>query len=204
MEEKSRLVCASNAPEANGLEENDKPIHGDVKGSRKSDWFCDFDDSEAEPLDLTAVKREGRARARVNASSTNLDRQKEELACLQICKGEVEDALRKTQHAEVELRDNLAILKTRLEEENHRQENEKVLFAIDNIDKVDTSRKTWHLGGKATDLLKSEEEKTKVQTEIKLSREKLRLVRSELEDLHKKSAKIENEMQAVQMDIQKG
>ncbi|KAJ9178647.1 hypothetical protein P3X46_010515 [Hevea brasiliensis] len=142
-------------------------------------------------------QREGRARARVNASSTNLDRQKEELACLQICKGEVEDALRKTQHAEVELRDNLAILKTRLEEENHRQENEKVLFAIDNIDKVDTSRKTWHLGGKATDLLKSEEEKTKVQTEIKLSREKLRLVRSELEDLHKKSAKIENEMQAI-------
>ncbi|KAJ9189117.1 hypothetical protein P3X46_000448 [Hevea brasiliensis] len=149
-------------------------------------------------------QREARAMARLNASSAKLDQKKEELVRLQVGKGGIEAALRKTQQAEVELRGNLAILKSRIEEENHRQENEKVLFAIDNIKKVDSSWTNWHLGGKATDLLKSEEEKTKLQTEIKVSREKLGLIKSELEDINKKSAKIENEMQAVQMDIQKG
>ncbi|KAF2299876.1 hypothetical protein GH714_005376 [Hevea brasiliensis] len=149
-------------------------------------------------------QREARAMARLNASSAKLDQKKEELVRLQVGKGGIEAALRKTQQAEVELRGNLAILKSRIEEENHRQENEKVLFAIDNIKKVDSSWTNWHLGGKATDLLKSEEDKTKLQTEIKVSREKLGLIKSELEDINKKSAKIENEMQAVQMDIQKG
>lgn len=148
-------------------------------------------------------KREARARARVNASSTNLEQKKEELVRLQVCKGENEAALGKTQKAEVELRDNLAILKSRIEEENHKQENEKVLFAIDNIEKVDTSLKSWHLGSKATDLLKSEEEKTKLQTEIKVFREKLGLIIREIEDMNQKSMKIENEMQAVQLAIQK-
>ncbi|OAY52171.1 kinesin-like protein KIN-12E [Manihot esculenta] len=148
-------------------------------------------------------KREARARARVNASSTNLEQKKEELVRLQVCKGENEAALGKTQQAEVELRDNLAILKSRIEEENHKQENEKVLFAIDNIEKVDTSLKSWHLGSKATDLLKSEEEKTKLQTEIKVFREKLGLIIREIEDMNQKSMKIENEMQAVQLAIQK-
>ena len=34
-----------------------------------------------------------------------------------------------------------------------RQENKNVLFAIDNIAKVDHSQKNWDLGGKATALL---------------------------------------------------
>ncbi|KDP42953.1 hypothetical protein JCGZ_23895 [Jatropha curcas] len=148
-------------------------------------------------------QREARARERVNASSTNLEQKKEELARLQVCKGEIDAALSRAQQTEVELRNNHTILKSKLEEEKRRQENEKVLLAIDNVDKVDTSFRNWHLGGKATDLLKSEEEKIKLQTEIKQSREKLSLIISELDDLNKKSRKIEQELQTVQMDIQK-
>ncbi|KAH8497706.1 hypothetical protein H0E87_016838 [Populus deltoides] len=131
-------------------------------------------------------------------------KKKEELARLQVCKEDAEANLGRIQQSEIELRNILAVLKSKLEEKNQRQESEKVLFAIDNIEKVDTSQRNWQLGGKATELLKSEEEKTKLQSEMKLSREKLGLVKREFEDLSKRLDKIESEIQAVQMDIQKG
>ncbi|KAI9197000.1 hypothetical protein LWI28_028928 [Acer negundo] len=147
-------------------------------------------------------QREDRSRARVIAASTYLNQKKEESVHLQACKSEIEAALGKFQRSEAELRNNLAFLKSKLEEENNkRQENENVLFAIDNIEKIDHSQKHW--GGKATDLLKSEEEKTKLQNEIKLSREKLGVVKREFEDWTKKSWKIDSDMQALQMEIQK-
>ncbi|KAK2640883.1 hypothetical protein Ddye_022646 [Dipteronia dyeriana] len=147
-------------------------------------------------------QREDRSRGRVIAASTYLNQKKEESVHLQDCKSEIETALRKFQRSEAELRNNLAFLKLKLEEENNkRQENENVLFAIDNIEKIDHSQKHW--GGKATDLLKSEEEKTKLQNEIKLSREKLGVVKREFEDWTKKSWKIDSDMQALQMEIQK-
>lgn len=149
-------------------------------------------------------QREARARARVNGSTSYLDQKKEELVHLHVCKGELEAALGRIQHSEVELRNRHAILKSKLEVESKRQENEKVLFEIENIGKEDMSQRNWQLGGKATELLKSEEEKTKLQSEMKLSREKLGLIRSEFEDLSKKFVKIESEMQVVQMEIKKG
>jgi len=149
-------------------------------------------------------QREVRAKARVNASVSYFRKKKEELARLQVCKEDAEANLGRIQQSEIELRNILAVLKSKLEEKNQRQESEKVLFAIDNIEKVDTSQRNWQLGGKATELLKSEEEKTKLQSEMKLSREKLGLVKREFEDLSKRLDKIESEIQAVQMDIQKG
>ncbi|TXG73496.1 hypothetical protein EZV62_002075 [Acer yangbiense] len=147
-------------------------------------------------------QREDRSRARVIAASTYLNQKKEESVHLQACKSEIEAALGKFQRSEAELRNNLAFLKSKLEEENNkRQENENVLFAIDNIEKIDHSQKHW--GGKATDLLKSEEEKTKLQNEIKLSREKLGVVKREFEDWTKKSWKTDSDLQALQMEIQK-
>lgn len=148
-------------------------------------------------------QREARSRARVIASVTYLSQKKEESIHLQACKREVGAALGKVQQYEGELRKNLALLKSKLEEENKRQENDKVLFAIDNIEKTENSQKNWNLGGKATELLKSEEQKTKLQTEIKLSREKLAIAKREFEDLTKKSWKIDSELQTVQMEIQK-
>jgi len=149
-------------------------------------------------------QREVRAKARVNASVSYFRKKKEELASLQVCKEDAEANLGRIQQSEIELRNILAVLKSKLEEKNQRQESEKVLFAIDNIEKVDTSQRNWQLGGKATELLKSEEEKTKLQSEMKLSREKLGLVKREFDDLSKRLDKIESEIQAVQMDIQKG
>ncbi|KAL4611291.1 hypothetical protein ACB092_08G113400 [Castanea dentata] len=149
-------------------------------------------------------QREARARTRVIASTSYVDRKKDELACLQTQKDEIETAKRKLQQSEVELRNNLASLKSKLEEENRKQESEKVLFAIDNVERVDPSPKILHLGGKATELLKSEEEKTKLQTEMKLSREKLGTIRKESEDLSRKYGQAETEMQVVQAEVQKG
>ncbi|XP_059429702.1 kinesin-like protein KIN-12E [Corylus avellana] len=149
-------------------------------------------------------QREARARSRVIASTSYLDQKKDEFACLQTQKDEIETAQRKIQQSEVELRNNLAHLKSKLEEENRKQENEKVLFTIDNVEKIDPSQKLWHSGGKATELLRAEEEKTKLQTEMKLSREKLGAIRRESEDLNRKYGKLGTEMQAVQAEIQKG
>lgn len=149
-------------------------------------------------------QREARARSRVIDSTSSLDRKKDELACLQTQKDEIETAQRKIQQSEIELRNNLACLKSKMEEENKKQENEKVLFAIDNVERIDPSQKILPLGGKATELLKSEEEKTKLQTEMKLSREKLGAIRRESEDLSKKYGQVATEMQAVKAEIKKG
>ncbi|KAJ6410103.1 hypothetical protein OIU84_009576 [Salix udensis] len=150
-------------------------------------------------------QREVRAKARVNASVSSFRKKKEELARLQACKEDAEANLRRIQQSEIELRSILAVLKSKLEEKNQRQESEKVLFAIDNIEKVDnTSQRNWQVCGKATELLKYEEEKTKLQSEMKLSREKLVFIKREFEDWSKRLDKIEGEIQVVQMDTQKG
>ncbi|KAH8510306.1 hypothetical protein H0E87_008019 [Populus deltoides] len=153
-------------------------------------------------------QREHRAKARVNASTSYLEKKKEELARLQACKEESEATMGRIQQSEIELKNVLSVLKSKLMEENQRQnqrqESEKVLFPIDNFENVDTSQRNWQLGGKATELLKSEEEKTKIQNEMKLSRENLGLIKKEFDVLSKKMGKIESEMQVVQTDIQKG
>lgn len=151
-------------------------------------------------------QREIQARERFNASLSCLDRKKEELARLKSHKNEIEDAKREFQQLEVELTNNIAHLNSKIEEENRKRENEKVLFAIDNIEKTDVtqSQRNWHLTGKATELLKSEEEKTKAQTEMIKAREKLGIMRKESEDLNRKIKKVESEMQVVEMEIQKG
>ncbi|XP_065867590.1 kinesin-like protein KIN-12E isoform X2 [Euphorbia lathyris] len=149
-------------------------------------------------------QREARARTRLQASSTYVDQKKEELVCLEVCKGETEGAMGRLEEAELVLRKKHTRLKSKLEEEKRRQENEKVLFAIENIEKVDTGERNWHRGIKATDLLKSEEEKTKLQTEIKGTLEKLGQIRVEIEDYSKKSGKMENKIGSIKKEIEKG
>ncbi|KAF8403419.1 hypothetical protein HHK36_011522 [Tetracentron sinense] len=150
-------------------------------------------------------QREARARARVDASFSYVDKKKEELARLQAHKDKIEVAQKKVHQSEVELRNNIVCLKSKLEEQKQRQETEKVLFAIDNVEKTDVpAQRNWHLGGSATELLKSEEDKTKLQTEMKQTREKLGIIVKEIEDLKKKSRKLESEMQAVEGEILKG
>ncbi|KAB2606387.1 phragmoplast orienting kinesin-1-like [Pyrus ussuriensis x Pyrus communis] len=148
-------------------------------------------------------QREARARARVAASTSYLDQKNGELVFLQTQKDEIAAEQMKMQQSEVELKKSLACLKSKLDDENKKQENEQVLFAIDNVDKIDPSQKNWHLGGKATELLKSAEEKTKLQTEMKLCRENIGVTRRELEDLNRKFGKVDSELVAVQVEMQK-
>ncbi|EOY33247.1 Kinesin, putative isoform 1 [Theobroma cacao] len=149
-------------------------------------------------------QREARARTRLSASLSHLDKKKEELAHLNKSKGEIEASLVKMRESEAEARSNLVLLKSKLEEESKRQETDKVLFAIDNLDKLDSSQRNLCLAGKATELLKTEEEKSKMQNEMKLSRESLGAIKMSLQDLNKKLVKVENDMEAVLVEVQKG
>lgn len=149
-------------------------------------------------------QREARARAGVKDLTSRLDRKKGELVALQASKEGLENAIKKNQESEAELTKNIACIKSKLEEENRKREGEKVLFAIDNTQNVDSSLKTWQLGVKATDLLKLEEEKTKLQAEMKLSQEKLGVIRKEVGNLNKKVASVDSQIQAVQLEIQQG
>ena len=84
--------------------------------------------------------------------------------------------MRKFQQSEVELRNNLARLKAKLEEENRKQEDENVLFAIDKCWENRSPHKKYCIWVvKLLNYLKSEEEKSKLQTEMKLSREEMEL-----------------------------
>ena len=54
--------------------------------------------------------------------------------------------MRKFQQSEVELRNNFAGLKEKLEEENKKQEDEKVLFAMRNAKRIDPPTKNIAFG----------------------------------------------------------
>ncbi|KAK7375206.1 hypothetical protein VNO78_35899 [Psophocarpus tetragonolobus] len=146
-------------------------------------------------------QREARARAVLHDLISHLDQKKRELAALEVSKQGLENAQKKNQASEVEIRKNIACIKSKLEEEDRRREGEKVLFAVENTQDIDSSLKNWHLGCKATELLKLEEEKTKLQAEMKLSQEKLRVIRKELGNLSKNVGNVEGKIEAVQLEI---
>ncbi|OIT33992.1 PREDICTED: kinesin-like protein KIN-12E [Nicotiana attenuata] len=151
-------------------------------------------------------QREAQARARLDASNTSLNQKRAKLAHLQASKAEFLDAQVQTKQSESELRNILADLKSRLEEENRRLESDRVLFPIDNIEKPDIQlpERNWQLSGKATELLKSEEEKTKIQNQIKQIRENLGMKKKETEELNVKMLKSESEIEAIEKEIQNG
>ncbi|XP_010503069.1 PREDICTED: kinesin-like protein KIN-12E [Camelina sativa] len=148
-------------------------------------------------------QREERARAHANASSDHLNQKNEELDVLRSYKREIDAAMGKIQQSEAELKSNIVMLKIKVDEENKRHEEEKVLCTIDNIEKINTPQRNTLRTGKATDLLKSQEEKTKLQSEMKLSREKLASIRKEVDDMTKKSLKLEKEIKTMETEIEK-
>lgn len=149
-------------------------------------------------------QREAKARATLNDLASHLDRKKGDLAALQASKQGLENALKKNQEFEAEFTKDIECIKSKLEEENRKREGEKVLFAIDNTQNLDPSVKSWQVSGKAFDLLKLEEEKTKLQAEMKLSQEKIGVIRKEMGNLNKKLANVESQIQAVGLEIQQG
>ncbi|EYU39158.1 hypothetical protein MIMGU_mgv1a0003392mg, partial [Erythranthe guttata] len=149
--------------------------------------------------------REARAKSRLTASSQNLTQRKDELAHLHFSKKQVMDSLLKFRQTETEMKNCLENLKSKVEEESKKLESDRVLFAIDNVDRTtgELSQRNWQKSGTATELLKSEEEKTKLQNQIKLGKENLRNVRKEVELLTGKLSKIDSEIQVLEMEVQK-
>ncbi|KAI3924459.1 hypothetical protein MKW98_032660 [Papaver atlanticum] len=148
-------------------------------------------------------EREERARRKLELSSTCVVQKKEELACLQAKKDEVEVAQERAHQSEDELRNKLICLKSKLEEENKKVEAERVLFAIDS-NVVVPAQRNWNLGGKATELLISEELQTKLKREIKQTRENLNCMVMEIDELKIKSEKLETDIETVRKDLSAG
>ncbi|KNA12210.1 hypothetical protein SOVF_127820 [Spinacia oleracea] len=144
-------------------------------------------------------QREDRAKARVNASMSSLDQHKADLACLQGQSDEINAKRREIKETEVEIRNNLWCLKSKLEEENKRQETQRVLLAIDNIERTEAPAL---ICSKATELLKSEEEKTKLHKEIKQSQENLGVIKKQVEDLNRKAQKLDNQIRIKNLEMQ--
>ncbi|KAI7739457.1 hypothetical protein M8C21_005002, partial [Ambrosia artemisiifolia] len=140
-------------------------------------------------------QREAQARDKAHAASSHLKSKKNELTRVLTIKDENERALSKIKQSEAELKNNIATLKLKTEEENKKRENDKVLLAIDNV--------KWQLAGKATELLKAEEEKTKLQLQMNQDQEKLALIKSESEKMTRKAHNLDKEQQVIELEIQK-
>ncbi|XP_076951382.1 kinesin-like protein KIN-12E [Bidens hawaiensis] len=138
-------------------------------------------------------QREAQSRAKAHAASSHLKSKKNVLIRVLTVKEENERALSKIKQSEAELKNHIATLKVRIEEVKKR-ESDKVLLAIDNV--------KWELG-KATELLKSEEEKTQLQIEMKQDQEKLATVKSEYERIIKMSHDLDTKQKAIELEIQK-
>ncbi|KAK4482763.1 hypothetical protein RD792_009931 [Penstemon davidsonii] len=150
-------------------------------------------------------QREALAKSRLNASSQHLTQRKEELNRLQVSRHQMVDTHLKLKQTETELKNILESLRSKMEDENRKLESDRVLFAIENVEKTSDhlAQRNWKMSGKATELLKREEEKTKLQNQIKLNREKLVGVREEAETVRMKLGKIDNKMQVMEIELQK-
>nr|CAB3498193.1 unnamed protein product [Digitaria exilis] len=125
--------------------------------------------------------------SKIGSNSALMRQKKEQLNLLQTRKNQLSATRARAHESETELRSKIDGLKLKLRSyEAQRKEEEKVLFAIDNLD---TSTALTHKPknfGKATDLLKSEEERIKLSCELLNSREQLRMVQKELKSLQKR------------------
>uniref|UniRef100_A0A0D9VZ21 Kinesin motor domain-containing protein n=1 Tax=Leersia perrieri TaxID=77586 RepID=A0A0D9VZ21_9ORYZ len=110
-----------------------------------------------------------------------MNQKKEQLSHLQTLKKDFFVASSKAHQSESELRSKIDGIKLKLRSfEAQRKEEERVLFAIDNLD---TSK---HVNfGKASELLRSEEERTKLLSELKKSREQLLTVQKEIKSMNR-------------------
>ncbi|CAL9121620.1 unnamed protein product [Musa textilis] len=151
-------------------------------------------------------QRETRARTRLNVCFEHLEQKKEELRCLQTRKDEISTALSKAQHSESQLRCNIDCLKSKLHDsETQRKKTERVLFAIDNMETVDVVPLQKNLSfGKASELLKCEEERSKLSVEMKMLQEQLAVVQKEIASLMKKIDAIDTKMKSYENGINTG
>ncbi|KAL5720712.1 hypothetical protein ACHQM5_013355 [Ranunculus cassubicifolius] len=129
-------------------------------------------------------ERESRSRARVESLNCFLDEKKESLNSLQSRILENEMKIRKGEEKELELRDHIVGLNSKFER--------KALFTIENFEV------------KATDLLRAEEEKTRLKSEMKDYKQKLSVVLKDIEDLKRNLKELDGEKQSIGVEIKNG
>jgi len=113
-----------------------------------------------------------------------MNQKQEQLNLLQTRKSELSN-MRRSHESETELRSKIDGLKMKLRSyEAQRKEEEKVLFAIDNLDTSTSTHRPKNFC-KATDLLKSEEERIKLSCELQNYREQLRMVQKKIKGMPK-------------------
>lgn len=155
------------------------------------------------------LKTKTLAGSKFDVSLELMNKKKEQLSNLQIRKKEISAARTKAHGSEIELRNKIDDLKLKYRSfEAQRKETEKVLFAIDNLE----THKPVNFG-KASELLKSEEERTNLLSELKKSREQLSMVQKEIksmkcDDIDDKISCLESEIEdclisLLEVDIEK-
>ncbi|KAG2545864.1 hypothetical protein PVAP13_9KG464522 [Panicum virgatum] len=124
--------------------------------------------------------------SKFDSSFALMNQKQEQLNLLQTRKSELSTMRRRSHESETELRSKIDGLKMKLRSyEAQRKEEEKVLFAIDNLDTSTSSTHRPKNFCKATDLLKSEEERIKLSCELQNSREQLRMVQKKIKGMPK-------------------
>ncbi|XP_073040513.1 kinesin-like protein KIN-12E isoform X1 [Primulina eburnea] len=148
---------------------------------------------------------EAQARTSLNTSLQHQFERKEKLTRLEASRDELTNSVLKIKQSETQLKSRIEQLRLKMDEENRKLENDKVLLAIDNVEKTasDNAKKNWQLSGKATDLLNSEEQKTKLQNLIKQDKEKLVDTRKEAETVKERLEKVNNKIQILELEVQK-
>ncbi|KAL0914689.1 hypothetical protein M5K25_015057 [Dendrobium thyrsiflorum] len=147
-------------------------------------------------------ERDINGKVRYESCLASLEQKKEELKRLCTLKHEMDTSCTKVKQSEVELRSNIDRLKMQLKvADAQRKENERVLLSIDNLNRSNHSESRTLNIGKATDLLKSEEERTKITFEIKKLREKLVSANKEMAKLRSISEPLDSNIEKCEADI---
>ncbi|KAI4984891.1 hypothetical protein ZWY2020_017521 [Hordeum vulgare] len=148
------------------------------------------------------LKTEALAGSKFGVNVELMNKKMEQLSSLRSRKTEISAARAEARMSETELRNRIDGLKQKYRSfEAQRKETERVLFAIDNLDCPTTPLQKPMNFGKASELLKSEEERTKVVSELKKSRTQLSIVQKEIksmrncDDIDGEISRLESEME---------
>ncbi|KAF3785501.1 Phragmoplast orienting kinesin 2 [Nymphaea thermarum] len=148
-------------------------------------------------------QQEAQARAKLTEFSCLLDQKKKCLADLQARMENVKCAHLKSQEQEITTQNIISNLKSRLEAaDNRRKETEKALF-------VDSTNKPAFLTqnvrplqlGKAAELLKAEEERTKLPVELRQAEGRLKFIKRDAEQLKVQYKALDMEFQIVEAEV---
>ncbi|KAL4200409.1 hypothetical protein AMTRI_Chr03g56360 [Amborella trichopoda] len=146
------------------------------------------------------AQREAQARSKMEAETYVVGQKREKLVSLQARKHELESTYLKTRESESKIKEELGCLKLKIEEEDdRRRERERALTMMHKLDTVNPS--SIFQMGKAADLLKSEEDRTNLRSEMKKLQQKLVSARKESHEMKAKLESLEAEILSAEVEM---